>query len=75
MERGREIFDGAPTRREEGRVVPVIEGPPDEIVQLKYIEEVRPRETGKRRVTHYRAVSFCIYRAAKITAPQPQPND
>ncbi len=27
----------------------VIEGPPDEIVQLKYIEEVRPRETGKRR--------------------------
>ncbi len=28
---------------------PVIEGPPDEIVQLKYIEEVRPRETGKRR--------------------------
>ena len=28
---------------------PVIVGPPDEIVQWKYIEEVRPRETGKRR--------------------------
>jgi hypothetical protein len=46
---GREIFDGVPARREEGRVVAVIEGPPDEIVHLKYIEEARPRETGKRR--------------------------
>jgi hypothetical protein len=27
----------------------VIEGPPDEIVPLKYIEEARPRETGERR--------------------------
>jgi hypothetical protein len=26
----------------------VIEGPPDETVQLKYVEEARPRETGKR---------------------------
>jgi hypothetical protein len=27
----------------------VIEGPPDEIVHLKYIEAARRRETGKRR--------------------------
>jgi hypothetical protein len=27
----------------------VIEGPPDEIVHVKYIEEARPQETGKRR--------------------------
>jgi hypothetical protein len=38
---------------------PVIEGPPDEIVPLKYIEAARPRETGKRR--------------EKITAPRQIP--
>jgi len=32
-----------PARREEGRVVAVIDGPPDETVQWKYVEEVRPR--------------------------------
>ena len=34
---------GHPPRREEGRVVPVIDGPPDEIVHLEYIEGARPR--------------------------------
>ena len=40
----------------------VIEGPPDEMVQLKYIEEARPRETGKRRerITAPQYLQFCM---------------
>ncbi len=42
----------------------VIEGPPDETVPLKYVEEARPRETGKRREK---------ITAPNLSAPVPYP--
>jgi len=48
----------------------VIEGPPDEIVHLKYIEEARPRETGEGRE---RITAPNLYPPAPPPPPPPPP--